>query len=131
MAQINAIGEMPILVVPCKNTSGSDIASNIGVIADTYVAGQFSVKLPTGSGTAFPLGITMEAIANGKVGRVMFQGIASCVAAGTITAGGPVMLDSAGKVIAQTTGLYQAGVALQDCVTTDAVNVFLAPAKNA
>lgn len=131
MAQLNALGSFPTLTYTVKNTSGSDIAANIGVIADTYVAGQISVKLPTGSGTTHPFGITMEAIANGKTGRVMGGGIAVCVASGTLTAGGPVMLDSAGKVLAQTAGLYQTGVCMQDAVATDAVNVLLAFAKNA
>lgn len=132
MAQLNALGTIPTLTLPCKNTSGSDIAEGIVVSLATYVAGQISIGLPASD--VGPFGVTAEAIANGKVGRVIVSGVANCIASATITSAAGtayVMCDNAGKVLPQTAGKYQTGIALQDAVSTDRVNVFLCPAKNA
>jgi precorrin-4 methylase len=132
MAQIKQIGTNPVLTLPCKNTSGSDLAEGIVVMLDTYVAGQYSVKLTASDVGA--MGVTAEAIANGKIGRVIVAGVASCTASATITSAGGtavVMADSAGKVLPQTAAKYQVGFALQDAVSTDRVAVLLAFAKNA
>jgi hypothetical protein len=132
MAQLNQLGTIPTVTLTCKNTSGSDIAEGIAVILDTYVTGQLSVKLPASDVGAF--GVTAEAIPNGKMGRVIVTGVANCTASATITSAGAtayVMTDSAGKVLPQTAGKYQLGIALQDAVSTDRVNVLLCQAKNA
>lgn len=132
MAQINQLGTVPSVTLACKNTSGTDIAEGIVVALATYVAGQISIGLPTND--VGPFGVTAEIIANGKVGRVIVSGVANCIASATITSAAGtayVMCDSAGKVLAQTAGKYQVGLALQDAVSTDRVNVLLAIAKNA
>lgn len=130
MTQIKQVGNITVLALNCKNTSGSDMAEGIAVMLDTFVSGQISVKLTSGN-TVACLGITQEAIANGKIGRVIAIGVASATASGTITAGQFVMPDSAGKVLTQTATNAAVGIALQDALTTERLDVLLVPARNA
>lgn len=134
MAQIDQLGSIATTDLTVKNYSGSDIADKLVVILDT-------TNLPDGSGT--PIGVTLPAsdvkafgVAVGtlptlKMGRIRVAGAAVCVASGTIHMGDVLMSDSAGKVLAQTAGKYQIGIAMSEAVTTEDVLVFLQRAKNA
>lgn len=114
MTQYNQVSGAYVLDLPFKNTSGSDIAAGYAVIADS--SNPPSTGTPGGivlpSSDAKPLGVTIDAIPNGKIGRVRLNGVAPCICSAAITYGVSLMVDSAGKVLAQTTGKYAIGVAL-------------------
>jgi len=135
MAQLNKLGNVPRNLLTVKNTSGADIAAGLAVIPDT-------TNTPGGSGT--PMGVTLpasdvgafaiaiETLTNTRLGRVAVVGsVAIGTASGTIHVGNYVMTDSAGKVLVQTAGKYQIGIALSEAVSGDSVSVLIAPAKNA
>ena len=135
MTQLDRLGNVPVNVLPCKNTSGSDIAAKLAVILDTSNPPDGSgtpmgIKLPASDANAF--GITLEAIPNNKIGRVAVIGsVAVGSASGTVHVGDYVMTDSAGKILAQTAGKYQIGMSLSEAVSTDDIKVLIMPAKNA
>lgn len=114
MTQYNQVSGVGVVDLTFKNTSGSDIAAGLVVIADSSNAPSpgtaGGITLPADD--AKPLGITIDAIANGKTGRVRVLGVAPCTCSAAITYGGYLMCDSAGKVLAQTSANYAVGVAL-------------------
>lgn len=121
-----------------KNNTGSDIASGVCVIIDATNAlssaltdDGISVKLPTADGQ-LSVGVTMEIIKNGNVGRVRTGGMAVVTASGVVTAGGPVMAESAtGKGKAAGAAKAQVGIALSTAADADPLLVLVCPAFNA
>ena len=120
MAQYNQIVALPILQITVYNGTGTDIAANMCVALDSSYApatyGCPGVKLTTGDTDFF--GVTATIIPNGKTGTVTLEGIVDVICSAAITYGTTlsVMSDSAGKVLARTTGLRSAGLPLS---TTD------------
>lgn len=134
MTQYNQVSGVYVLDLPFKNTSGSDIAAGYAVIADSSNPPSPStpggITLPASDAT--PLGVTVDAIPNGKIGRVRLNGVAPCVCSAAITYGGYVMADSAGKVTPQTSTNYAIGVALGETgATGEIVAVLLDRSVNA
>ena len=133
MAQINQVSGAPLLDLTCKNTTGSDIAAGYAVILDTSNPPSSGtapgITLPASDANAF--GVTVDAIPNGKTGRVRVAGIAVCTSSATLHVGDYVETDSAGKVRDLQAGNYQLGICLGEAVSADAVAVLLAQAKNA
>jgi hypothetical protein len=134
MAQINQLGRVPGIELPVKNYGVSDIAAGLAVIIDT-------TNTPAGSGT--PMGVTLPAsdaaafgilvttAVAGRMANVQLSGVAIGVASATIHVGDVLMTDSAGKLLPQTAGKFQIGVAMSEAVSTDNVAVLISRAKNA
>lgn len=115
------------LDLSCFQAVGVDIAEGRVVKLDAATDG---ITITSSDVGAF--GITVDTIKVGKYGRVAVYGVAVAVAGGTVTKGAPVMSDSAGKVVDQTAGKYQIGIALDGTTTSgDQVRVLLTQAKNA
>lgn len=119
----------------CKNASGSDIAAGNVVTLDPanpVSATQSEPGIKQGTTDDFAFGIAIEAIANGKSGRVARGSIAQAVASAAITAGAVVQADASGKVKTQGAGKAQVGQALTAAAADgDKILVALAVAKNA
>lgn len=116
-----------LLDLSCFQAVGADIAAALAVKLDAATDG---VTITSSDVGAF--GVTVDLIKTGKYGRVAVSGVAVCTAGGTVTKGAPVMTDAAGKVIDQTAGKYQLGIALDGTtVSGDQVRVLLKQAKNA
>lgn len=119
-----------------KNTEASaDIAAGNVVKLDTtnVVSGsQRHIGALLGTAAAYPLGVAMENIPNGKTGRVRPIGVAQVVASGAITAGAVVAAGASAKVAAQSAGQAQLGVALTATAADgDKLLVAISIAKNA
>ena len=130
MAQYNQIVALPILQITVYNGTGTDIAANMCVALDSSYAhatyGCPGVKLTTGDTDFF--GVTATIIPNGKTGTVTLEGIVDVICSAAITYGTTlsVMSDSAGKVLARTTGLRSAGLPLSTTAGTgEHVRVYL------
>lgn len=114
MTQYNQVGGVGVVDLTFKNATGSDIAAGLAVIADSSnppspgVPGY--ITLPASDEK--PLGITVDAIPNGKTGRVRVIGVAVCTCSAAVAFGAYVETDSAGKVLPQTAANYAIGVAL-------------------
>lgn len=116
---INADGTISVY-----NYGSSDIAANLAVEVDTTnlpdpANGKhgYGVQLPASDGD-FPFGVTVETIKAGGAGRVQVSGIIPCVASGTVTAGGSVMVEgTTGKVKTQSGSNSQLGQALTTAAT--------------
>jgi hypothetical protein len=126
--------------LPCKNYGGSDIGPGLGVLIDTgNLAGPDAapgVVLPTNSGGVVgTLGITVETIYAGKVGRVRVAGAYPVVAHGSVTAGTYVQLSDTtahlGQVKTCLSATEQIGQALNGASDGDPVLVLICKAKNA
>lgn len=138
MAIYNQIGSYAVTGgdIPFKNATGSDIAAGIAVVMDTTAGRVMHVKPPAAAGSvAGSIGITVEAIANGKVGRVRCVGAAVATAHGTINPGEGVQIENAsgheGKVIVCGAATTQLGRALTAAVDGDQVLVLVGVATNA
>jgi hypothetical protein len=139
MAQLNQVSGIAVpggdIVV--KNYSGSDIGAGLAVILDATNTpkgsgvGPVGVTLPASDAAFF--GITLETIPTLKTGRVRWMGAAVGTASATVHIGATVMCDSAGKILTQTAGKFQAGMAGSEALNADPILVFLTPgaAKNA
>lgn len=122
MAQYNQLSGYPLLQMTVYNGTGSDIAAGYCVTLDasypeaTY--GAPGVKLTTGD-TDF-VGVTSTTIPNGKTGTMTVAGIVDVICSAAITVGTTlsVMSDSAGKVLARTTGLRSVGIPLSTTAGT-------------
>lgn len=122
---------------PFKNYSTTDtIAKGIFVVCDTTnvlgataSADGIGIAVPAGDGTAAAVGITMESIGPGAVGRVRCYGIAVTTADGVITAGDLVQAtnDTSKVGFAKTLGAtkYCSGQALNTCADGDPCIVLL------
>lgn len=135
MAVIEQLGGLPVTGadVSFKNFGVSDIAAGTVVKADT--SNPPSPTLPGGvvavTDDTNVLGVALETLVAGKMGRVRLAGGAVCTAGGTITFGDVVMSANTGTVVAQTAGKYQLGIALSSAASTEKVLVWIDKAKNA
>lgn len=91
---------MPKEVIGKKNTSGSTISKGMPVKLDT--ATDDGIAAAT-AGTDHILGIAMADIADKAWGDIQLQGIAVCLAGGTVTRGDYVTANGSSKVITTTT----------------------------
>lgn len=131
-----------------KNYNAStDIGANLAVKLDTtnvldgtdngtWGAVDTPGVIPVTGDGDIVVGVTMETIKAGGVGRVRTAGIASMSADGAITAGAAVMASSAGGKVgfakAQTAGKAQIGIALNTTsADSEPVLVLVSLAKNA
>jgi hypothetical protein len=135
MAQINQLAGIAIAGgdITVKNYGGTDIAAGLAVKYDTANPGGSGIPrgvVITASDVA-AMGVTVTVIPAGKTGLVRTMGQAVATASGTLHVGDIVMTDSAGKVLAQTAGKYQLGIAASEAITADPVLVDIARAKNA
>lgn len=141
MAQTNQLAGWPLGPGSDQvmgNYGGSAIAAGLAVKYDTSNPG--GPNTPRGvvitSDSTLVIGITVDsipALANGiaGTGKVRRAGMAVATASATIHVGQYVMSDSAGKVLPQTAGLFQTGIADSEALSGDSVLVWVAPAKNA
>jgi hypothetical protein len=129
MAQPNQLANKDICSIAVYNGSGSTIPEGYAVALDSGYPpatwGAAGVKLTTGATDS--IGFAKAQILTGKYGFVQVSGIARAVAAGTITFGSTlaVMTDSAGKVVAKTSGQRAIGVPLSTAATGDEVLVLM------
>lgn len=121
--------------VPATNKTGSDIAANVVVKLDT--ANPESGTMPcacittAGSGD-YPEGITIEAIANNKTGRVRRLGEALVTADSAIAAGDVIQAGTAGQVRTKGAGVAQLGQAKTAAAASgDKIRCLIDIAKNA
>ena len=131
MAQINQLGGISVIDYTVKNTSGSDIGAGLAVKMDgSNLPGAgvpMGVVLTGAADTQF-LGVTVEAIPNGKTGRVRIMGVVPAVCSAAIAPGteSRVKVDAAGKFLTATTGLPYAGFAISaTSATGEMVNVII------
>lgn len=123
--------------VPVKNTDSTDFAAgNVIKLDTTNVVSGTQPVIGGLQGTAAGVtnfGVAMEAIPQGKTGRVRALGpVVQCIASGSISAGAIVAASTAGKVAAQSAGQAQLGLALTATASDgDACLVMLFGAKNA
>jgi hypothetical protein len=73
------------LVASLINNAGADVAKRRVVVLDTSADSSFA--LPSAAGDLRVLGITLEAIADAASGRVVVQGVTSCLIEGAVTRG--------------------------------------------
>ena len=119
-----------------KNTDSTDFAFGDVVKLDTsnVVSGtQAVVGALQGTAAAQPLGVCLEAIPQGKVGRIAPLGpIVRTTASGAISAGAILAAAASGKVAAQTSGQAQLGMAITAAASNnDPLLAMLFGAKNA
>lgn len=119
--------------LPFKNYGGSAIGAGLAVKLDTgnVPSGTNPAGVVVTTSDVGAIGVTLESIPAGKMGRVRCYGVAAATAGGTITVGQYVMSAASGNVVAQTAGLYGLGYALSGAANTEIVRVLLAVAKNA
>lgn len=134
----NELGSYPVLDFTFKNATASTIAANLAVLASTAPTGDTPgcVVLPTASGGVVgTIGVTVEAIPAGGVGRVRVYGIIPCTANGTVTFGEHVQVsDTSAKLgWVKTCGAatQQLGKALDTATNGQQVRVLLMMAANA
>jgi hypothetical protein len=129
MAQPNQLANKDLCSIAVYNGSGSTITEGYAVALDASYPpatwGAPGVKLTTGATDV--VGFAKATILTGKFGFVQVAGIARAIAAGTITFGTTlaVMTDSAGKVVAKTSGNRSAGVPLSTAASGDEVLVLI------
>jgi hypothetical protein len=116
-----------------KNYGVSDIAEGLCVKPDTSNTGSNSAPMGVilTADDAKAWAVTMQIIKAGQSGEVQTLGQTWATASGTIHVGDPLMTDSAGKVLAQTAGKYQIGIAVSEAVSGDPCQFDIARAKNA
>lgn len=124
--------------IPCKNTEASTaLAAGDVVKLDTghLISGtQGHIGVLQGTAAAVGvIGVAMEAIPAGKIGRVRPLGpVVQCVTSAAVTCGTHVAASTVGKVATQTAGQTQVGLALTTTTADlDRVLVMLTGAKNA
>lgn len=123
--------------IACKNTEAStDLAAGDVVKLDTsnVVSGtQGTFGVLQGTAAAQPIGVAIEAITHGKIGRVRPLGaVVWCVASASTAAGLILAASSSGKVAAQTSGQTQLGLSLTAAAADgDRILVMLFGGKNA
>jgi hypothetical protein len=122
--------------IAVKNTEASAdiLAGNVVKLDASHpvsgTQGHFGALLCTVA--AYPLGVAMEKIPNGKTGRVRPHGVAQVVASAPVTAGDVVAAAASAKVATQTSGQPQLGQALTAAAGDgDRILVAIAIAKNA
>jgi hypothetical protein len=120
--------------IPVKNYGGSDIAMgsalkiDTGNVPDTNKA----IGVVVTTSDVGCIGFAVATIKAGGHGLMRSGGVAVGIAGAAITVGVPVMAAASGKVVTQTAALCQIGYALSKAdVDTDAIQVLIAPAKNA
>jgi Uncharacterized conserved protein (DUF2190) len=129
MAQPNQLANKDLLPIAVYNGSGSTITEGYAVALDASYPpatwGAPGVKLTTGATDC--IGFAKANILTGKYGFVQCAGIARAIAGGTITFGSTlaVMTDSAGKVVAKTSGQRVIGVPLSTAASGDEVLVLM------
>lgn len=141
MAVFNQLAGLPIPGgdFVFKNSTGSTIASGLGVLFDGVNKGDAnnppSILLPTAAGgVAKTAGVTIEAIPAGGTGKVRVFGAAVCIANATITPGTLVQVDDTAtflgqvKVAASTNEIL--GKAISDAVAGDPVLVIIDPTSH-
>ncbi len=135
MPQINQLASRAILGgdITVKNYTGTDIPAFTAVKFDIANPGGTSNSrgVITTTSDANSYGVTLTVIPAGKQGLIRTHGEAVCVASGSISLGDTVMTDATGKVLVQTAGKYQLGIATSVAVANDQVTVDIARAKNA
>jgi len=118
-----------------KNTDSVDFAAGDVIKADAtnvVSATQRHIGALRATTDDYPLGVAMEAIPQGKTGRVRPIGIAQVVATAAITAGVAVQADTTGRVKAQAAAKPQLGQALTAAGGAgDKLLVAISIAKNA
>lgn len=126
----------PLLDMACKNTDGTNdlVAGDTVTIDSTNVLsttqGEVAVLRSTTDDSA--LGVCVENIPKGSIGRVRVYGVAMARASGVITAGGDVQCDTTGRVKALAGGKPSHGKALATTASDgDPIPVLLFHAKNA
>lgn len=137
MTQLNQVSGfgVPGGDVGVKNYSVTDMAAGIWVSLDTVNTpsntAPVGVVLPTND--TKPFGVTVTAIAAGKIGLVRWMGGGIGTASATIHIGDVVMCDSNGKLLPQTATHFQVGIAGSEAASTEPVLIYITPggAKNA
>jgi uncharacterized membrane protein len=132
MATDNQFGGLPVTGgdLSLKNYSVTDIAAGKAVFMSDVAAEEMGCEIPATSDTVErTIGITMEIIKAGKVGRVRALGAAVCVANDTIVRGNAVQIDTAsgheGEVKLLASGKTQLGRALNSAVAGGTVLVWV------
>lgn len=80
-----------------------------------------------GAGNTFIGVLGNKPTAAGAPAEVMFSGVVPMVCGGSITAAGPVKIDSAGKAVAASSGDKAIGRALCDGASSTLANILLQP----
>ncbi len=136
MATYNAHGGLPVTGgdLSLKNYSATDIPAGTAVIMDTTAADVMGCSaIATSASVELTIGITLETIAAGKIGRVRTCGAASMTANDTILRGNAVQIDSAtgheGQCKLLASGKTQLGRALSNAVAGDEILVWVCVAS--
>lgn len=138
MAVYNQLSALPIPGgdFVFKNYGGTAIAAGLGVLCDGTNKGDANnppgVVLPTSTGgVAKTIGITVETIPAGGMGRVRVIGAAVGLANATLAPGDPVELSDVaahlGEIIAAASTHRGVGIALSDAVAGDPILVLVSP----
>lgn len=133
-------GSIPGIDITCKNTSALAIAAGTGVIIDTAHAASGDtppgVLAPTnGGGVVGTLGIAIENIAVGQIGKVRVSGTYPVIAHGGVTAGAYLQVSDTAAHLGQVktcgAATEQIGQALNTATDGTLVNVMICKANNA
>lgn len=81
--------------------------------------------IPPGSTSTPIIGILQNNPQLGEAGSVLVQGVSKCLSAFTGSIGQLVAVNSAGALVAATTGTYAIGQLLESCVSGDITTVLL------
>lgn len=121
--------------ISVKNASGTDLVAGNLVKLDAANPVSATQPLPGVARTTtdeYPFGVCLEAIPNGKSGRVAIAGIAQVVASAAITAGATVQASTVGKVVTAAAAKPQIGQALTAAgADGDKLLIVISIAKNA
>lgn len=132
--QLSGVSTSNGMDLPFKNYSGADIPAGTALICDSSNAPGTNTPggvLTTADSTKC-IGFALTVLKAGGMGMVRCGGLAVAIAGAAITYGVPVMTNSSGQVVTQTSGLTQIGIAMSAATaSTDQVLVLIAPAKNA
>ncbi len=135
MAVINQLSGIGIgMDIPVKNYTGADIAAGTALKIDTGNVPDTNKAIGVVQTTSDVgcVGFALTPLKAGGHGLMRSGGVAIGIAGAAITVGVPVMSNASGKVVTQTAALAQIGYALSRAdVDTDAIQVLIAPAKNA
>lgn len=116
-----------------KNYGNSTLSAGTTVKFDTSNPGSGTYGGPPGvviTADDKCHGILVEDIAAGKVGRMRFLGSAVSTAGATLHSGDPLMANSSGAVVVCTSGKYQVGTCINECLSGDPALVLVNPTAN-
>ncbi|CAB4122315.1 Bacteriophage VT1-Sakai, H0018 [uncultured Caudovirales phage] len=102
--------------------AAADLSAKQFLVVKADSAGKAALA---GASDTNQIGIVQNKPTAGQTATIRFAGVSKAAAGGTIAAGGAVTSDSAGKVIAATTGKQIIGTALTGGVSGDVITVLL------